>query len=289
MKRYHSLLFLHIPKTAGTTLNYIIRQNYHASEIFALGENTQASIREFVALDEANRHKIRLLQGHMAYGLHSYMAPPTTYFTILRDPVERIISYYYFVRRISHHYLHDFVVDNDLSLLEYLDSRQSIMMDNFQTRLVSGVWDRFPFGECPDDILEQAKDNLRKHFAVVGLTEKFDETLLLLKTAFGWRNIYYTSQNVTSNRPAKDNLPEEALAAVLRANQLDVALYAYAQQLFAEQIESLGPGFAASLAQFQAANRYVSPLMRLYWQMRRVSIRAYGRQLTASLNRRSIE
>ncbi len=92
------IIFLHIPKTAGFTLQKIIERQYPPQSIYTLEpSNELESIREFQSLDPAQRAKTRLLKGHLNMGqkLHEYLPQPVTYFTILRDPVERVLSHYY--------------------------------------------------------------------------------------------------------------------------------------------------------------------------------------------------
>jgi hypothetical protein len=122
-----------------------------------------------------------------------------------------------------------------------------------------------------------AKRNLRDRFAVVGLMEHFDETLLVLQRTFGWRNVYYARQNVTRNHPPKSALPLATLALVAEVNQLDAELYRYAQILFKALIERQGPSFAAELVKFQRINRLISPFLSAHLEARKVSARALAR------------
>lgn len=266
------LIFLHVPKTAGTTLVHIIEQNYPQRARYALGSTE--CVTAFGQLDVAHRRRVRILMGHMPFGAHHYFDEPAAYFTFLRDPIDRAISFFHYVRHNPEHYLNGYVLRDDLTLLAFLERRATLMMDNFQTRLISGVGHDAPYGAYPADMLEQAKQNLRTAFTVVGLTERFDESLLLLRAHFGWRRLFYTRQNVTAVRPPKASVDPATLAALQAANQLDSELYAYAQELFAAQIADQGPHFPRRLALFQATNR----VFAAYRQLRRVSARAYLRR-----------
>lgn len=73
-----TVIFLHIPKAAGTTLHRILERHYPPSAIFSIGADAHASIREFKALSEAERAAIRLFRGHMPYGLHTCPNRPLT-------------------------------------------------------------------------------------------------------------------------------------------------------------------------------------------------------------------
>lgn len=274
-----TIIFLHIPKTAGTTLHLIIERHYPPESIFSLGPMAQDSIREFKNMSEARRAEIRVLKGHMGFGLHEFVPGPWAYFTLLREPIDRVISFYYFVHRTRQHYLYDFVQSEHVGLKEFIESQATPMVDNAQTRMLSGVWLDVGFGECTKETLEQAKRNLRESFTVVGLTERFDETLFLLKRAFGWDKLFYTKQNVTANRPQKSDLPSDTLDTLVNVNLLDIELYQYATELFEEQVRRQGLSFVKEVKAFQLANHLNNPsdnlLIKAYWEMRKYSVRTF--------------
>jgi hypothetical protein len=268
-----TVIFLHLPKTAGTTLHTIINRQYSREAIHSFGPDAVAAVAALQTMPEAERAKIRLLQGHMPFGLHTYLLQPTAYFTMLRDPVDRVMSEYYYARNIPAHYLYPFIVEQNLSLPQAIEARVHVMLNDAQTRLLSGVWGEVPFGEMTADHLEQAKRNLAQ-CTVVGLTERFDESLLLLQRAFGWQDIHYQRANVTQGRPPKENLAPADLAIIRQAQPLDRALHEYAQQLFAEQKKKYGLSFWHVQAYY--ARKRLAPL---YWQARRYSLRQALRRL----------
>jgi hypothetical protein len=269
-----ALLFLHIPKAGGTTLHSIIERQFPPEMTFSIaGMTPSQSIKEFISLPPARREKIRLLKGHMPYGLHQYLSVPSTYITMLRDPVDRIVSHYYFVRRSPGVNLYDEVTSKNMSLADFVKRRASIRANNDQTRLISGVEEvnakvlrGREANEEPGstDILEIAKKNLRDHFTVVGLSERFDESLLLLRRLLGWRNIYYVKQNVTRGRPAKQQVPKEAIRLIEEYNELDMSLYEYARQRFEETVREQGAGFKTELRSFRRNNRLYGTAWRGY-------------------------
>ncbi len=264
-----NLIFLHIPKAAGSTLYPVIDRHYDPAVIYTIdGSRTWESMKEFASLPDERRRKIRVLKGHMTFGMHRYLFGPSTYITLLRDPVERIISHYYYVLRTPVHYLYDKVKSGNMTLKDYVQSRLSTELDNGQTRLICGVKDvlfgdeedEVPFGECSREMLEIAKKNLLDHFSVVGLTERFDETLVLLKRIFGWRMPFYTMRNVTKNRPRKESIDRETLALIEKQNKLDLELYRFAEDLFKRKIAEQGSSFEKEVRRFQAINAVYSKI-----------------------------
>lgn len=262
-----AVIFLHIPKAAGTTLHRVIERQYRPEQQYSVGFTEDESVAELAHLSEKRRAQIRMLRGHFGFGVHRYIPGPSTYITVLRDPVERVVSYYYHIRRIPEHHLHEIITCSDISVREFVASGQYVLTNDAQTRFLSGLWlgPSFgdEFGETTAEMLEMAKRNLRDSFAVVGLVERFDETLLLLNKKLGWRNLYYARQNVSSERPRAEKLSPATLDAIVRANQLDLELYRYATQLFEEQIGQQNALFSQEVRLFRLANRYWS------WRSRR--------------------
>lgn len=267
-------IFLHIPKTAGITLYTVIERQYPRSQIYSTAQPIPLDYSANIAiLKKAKREQltgIRMLMGHMAYGLHVYLPNPASYFTLLRDPVERVISFYRYVQHTPTHFLHHYALEPHMTLQKFVNSKLSLDVDNLQTRLLAGVWyDDAPYGAYGGELLEVAKRNLRQ-CAVVGLMERFDETLLLLKHTYQWRNIFYIKHNIGQRFSDLTDLTEETLEAIRDHNRLDLHLYQYAQSLLEEQLRQQGFAFKAKLRSFQAANQ-------VYQIVRTFSLRVYLR------------
>ncbi len=254
------IIFLHIPKTAGSTFLSIFMREYRSANIFRLyGDKTIRSIdaiEKFKELPEHDRMKIEVLIGHMKFGLHEYMQQPVTYITFLREPIERIISHYYYVLRFSDHYLHDQVIAEKINLKDFIVRGLTDETNNGQTRLLSGVGKSLPYGDCPPEMLDSAIDNISKHFSAVGISERFDESLILMTNLFGWRSHYYYKKNVTKKRAIKDEIPLDTLEAIKKYNQLDIQLYERVKKDFMERLARQPSSFHHKLAKFRQLNRY---------------------------------
>lgn len=285
-----TLIFIHILKTAGTTLNTIIEKHYPPHRTFAtfpVRHHPDGSLKKFMQLTDAEKANIDVLYGHMSYGLHEHLPRPARYFTILRDPVERVISRYFHIRRDVHSQLHEEIASGEMDLGQFArHMAESGEMDNLQTRMIAGNWNERGYGPCDEAMLAQAKQNLQK-FVVVGLTERFDETCLLIQRAFGWPDMYYTSRNVTKRRPPKEQFSADVLKVVAGYNRYDMALYDYAVELFEEQVRQQGPSFRRDVTWFQWKNGRLKPLRQLYWQARKVSVRVFIKKQLARLRHQS--
>lgn len=233
------VVFYHLPKTAGTTLNGVLRQNYKPDEMVECGADTYAFLAELETWPVERRARIRLLQGHFPYGVHELLPQPALTFTMLRDPVDRVVSYYAHARRDPHHYLYNLIHDNHWSLGELLDSGVALMMNDGQTRLLSAIWGEASFGEISDEMLALALNNLRS-MSAVGLTEQFDASLRLFQYHFGWRDIRYVRVNVSAGPRRAGDLSPETCDKIRAYNRQDQALYEEAQRQFRQRTREAG-------------------------------------------------
>ena len=266
------VIFLHIGKTAGTTIRQILRRQYAPAETLLIrnrplraeGEadrpTRESTINFFASLPEAERARPSLILGHTIFGLHRHIPRPATYFTLLRDPVGLTISQYNYVARNPNHPLHG--AASFRSLEAYVTSGVTLEADNSQTRAIAGDTTT-PFGGCTDAMLATAKSNIEEHFSSVGLVERFDESLMLLQRAFGWSNPYYVRANVTAK---KEPVTSEARALIGEQNRLDLELNAWATERFDESIAE-SPGFEHDLERFRRSNKRYSLWGRLTYSI----------------------
>jgi hypothetical protein len=258
------LIFLHIPKTGGRTLQNIILRQFSEDEVIT---DAHGKLKEIGAWSEEQKHKIRYIQGHFIFGFHKVVPQKCVYITLLRDPVDRIISHYYFIKRSLSHPLNHVVEEQGISLEEYVTSGICEEVKNDQTRLIAGV----ERGALIDEskMLELAKENIDRRFLLVGLVECFDETLILLKRRLRLRNIFYDVRNKTINRPLKEQIHESTLQLIVENNQADIELYSYAKSKLAEMVEAEGESFRNDLKKFNILNRPYSNIFRLLRAIKR--------------------
>lgn len=232
------VFYLHIPKTGGTTLSNIIKNEYNSDNIFSTVQSFIINVAsEYHNIEDERKNKLKLIKGHFSFGYHQLFDRPFTYITMLRSPVARVISDYHHIVNIPQHCLHNKVVSHKMSLEEYVSSG-IWNSDNLQTRFLSGKHAEIDFGQCSREHLELAKNNLDQYFSVVGLTERFDESLLLLQRKIGWSDdcFLYEKKRVNQAKQSKVILSEKTKKTVENFNLLDIELYEYAKAIFERQI-----------------------------------------------------
>jgi len=259
----HLIVFIHVPKTAGMTVHWVIDQQYEPGAIFTIDSNDiGGSVQELFTLPELQKKKLKIVKGHIPFVACDSLPPTTRYFTILRDPIDRIISHYYFMRRNPQKPLYHEMTSRNMTLKDYVCSGITNELDNGQTKFLSN-FPNLEFGRCSPEVLENAKESLKK-MTVVGLTERFDETLLLLKRTFGWKTPFYFKHNVSPHRPRKKDISQDTLHAIKKLNEMDFELYRYAEKLLEQQLKPLPPSFKRELAIFKCLNMVYDKIHPFY-------------------------
>ncbi|HEU0014189.1 MAG TPA: polyhydroxyalkanoic acid system family protein [Longimicrobium sp.] len=248
-----TVLFLHVPKAGGTTLGEYVYGQAHGPEdhdggllsagvlFIPYGFFKEADLRVPDYIRPAlGRADLRAVIGHFWFGIHEHVGRPWTYVTLLRDPVERVVSLYHYLK-----------LDERMSLEEFAVAPPFREADNDQVRRIAGADPET--GRCTRGMLETAKENLRRHFAVVGVTERFDETLVLLNRRLGWtREVGSWPRNVNPARRPTHSLPPSTLDALRARNALDAELHRFANEWMDEAIAAEGPAFHDDLARYRA-------------------------------------
>ena len=264
------IAFVHIPKTAGTTLNAILARAYspdETCEIMMRGMSLRVpgvvivpkrmiSHSKIRRLKSALKHRPapRLIRGHFDLSLGKLLPADTRFFTLLRDPVERAVSHYYHYRRQTSDPIHPLAMRSTLT--EWVGNCGLVEMDNGQTRRLAGAM-KLPCGRVTPQTLERAKSALARNCEVVGLTERFDESLILLHRAFDWPLCRLAPHNVGDCRTQHARPSAEELKTIEACNRYDLELYRFACALFDRAVSEID--MAGELARLRAAPYYVAP------------------------------
>lgn len=134
-------------------------------------------------------------------------------------------------------------IDRDIKA--FLDEDQ---FSNFMTKRIAGSED-----------LKKAKCALMDEYSFVGLMERFDESLVLMKDQLNLPNLDVRYQRKNTN-PRLDQdaltLADDVQKRITERNALDIELYKFAQEhIFAKYINEFGADFNKYLAEFRIQNR----------------------------------
>lgn len=165
---------------------------------------------------------------------------PGKMFTIFRDPVERVISLFYYLQTATWEPTYNPALQQ-MTLEEYANS--TLIESNWMVRTLSGK----RTGQLTEEDITLAMQ-IVKEKCVVGLLDHFEESLERFDEYFGFRpnddesiecrNDLLARGGSNSNGSHKrEQLDPEspALRTIQKKNRADTLLYAYVQKLFEEQ------------------------------------------------------
>lgn len=260
-------VFIHIPKTAGSTVNSIFYWFFPIDRIIK-GVSKNLNFRTLIvwdtefdenggrssSIDSISRgipNRLKLIHGHLPMGVVR-SSKEIIPFTFLREPVSRVMSFYNYVSNNENHHLHEFIRGNDIQTI--ID--RTIELDNLQTRFLCGLETfKIPVGKLNDGHLEKAIDNLQNVIVSFGLVERFDESLLLMQKEMGIKKkpLYVTKNISEKKRIRKESAADNIIDTLKKQNQLDIKLYDFAYELFNKRMEKID-SLDDKLAEFKILN-----------------------------------
>jgi hypothetical protein len=249
-----TLIFIHIPKTGGTTLQAVLERECPAGTVFDFGgDSSRLATDRFRRLPKSTRAGFRVVAGHVGFGVHRYLPQPFTYVTVLRHPVDRIMSHYFYVLRRSEHYLHEQVTAGRMSLVDYaLSDLSPVELDNGQVRMLSATGGVISEERMTEHHLMAAKEHLWSYFSVVGGLEQMGAILYLLQRQFRLRSALTGRLKVTRGRRPMCSLSAGDFKRIKDRNFLDYQLYSYARNLLQTQLDSFDRSERARYLWFRA-------------------------------------
>lgn len=235
-------LFIHIPKAGGSSLVSIIEKQFKMNEILVMYDVHYAwpykTMYQYFDIHPKRRAQTKMIVGHFAYNLHQYLNTESSYITMLRNPVKRVISNYKHMKRTSSSNYTKSI--QSMSLLDFVKAKNWHDLDNGQVRRLCGSENevhQVPIGECTENMLTKAKENL-KNCLSVGIMEEFDKSILLFSKSLGWHDISYSIKNAAPVNHDTNNDESEAIKLITDINRFDIELYEYANELFNTQLNN---------------------------------------------------
>lgn len=225
------IVFLHIVKTAGTSVVGYFRRSLPRGQVFSHGDFMQYP--QDLALPREVFDSHRFLSGHFGYTQIAPYLDEAYSFTFLRDPVARVLSFYKFC--LHEDMQRNFAVARaaaQLGLEGFLGSdlpEVSEMLDNQQTwQLARMYWqaDRRALRAMRDEeLLDLAWEHLLR-FSRVGLTETFEQDFAAVLADLGMPHPPVVPRQFETPDPVRaDALSPHVLERLRARMSLDQALH----------------------------------------------------------------
>ncbi len=222
-------LFLHIQKTAGTSIVHMAARHYGNSDVSSHGD--------FEGRDPHEFSNTAFVSGHFGYDFARTLMQDRYTFTFLRDPIERVLSFYYFCRGMNPEERPIYRVARNLDLEDFIraavddDLVKKRIWNNQVWRIATGPGSTSTDDMTDEEMLELATSHLEE-FSHVGFTETFDKDVKIIM-----RGLEITSQdlpekvNVTEDRITASDISASLLSMIEEITQLDRKLYDIAWNL----------------------------------------------------------
>ena len=246
-KHKPNFFFMHIPKTGGTSIDSAFEKIYRLS-YSRLKEAASQKTVELLRNKSAQNQSIDFLETmrfrrsllvyemfrntHFISG-HTYFDTEVwnrfghkyAYITVLREPVKRYISYYFFNLEKpdkAHGKINQ-------SLTDFLKSEKGRRAGKVYARYLCGNLERISANDFPNhDDIAKAKENLKK-FKAVGFLENIEAFKQTIEKDFSLNiKIPYKNKNVAKNI----NISPEITDQIRRNCQIDLEIYNYAKNIF---------------------------------------------------------
>jgi len=252
--------FTHIDKTAGRTVRAVLRRSFGAGHCeirtpYARRSKDPNDRSIYVTGDDLRkvRRIYRHLRGVAGHNVKPYSdletaCPDIRYFTFLRDPIKRFLSHY--KNKAGAYNREDF---DRWAAQDW--------MHNFQTRTLAG-----------EANAQKAIDLIANRISFVGLTEAFDESLLMLGRWLGepdFRPEYRPVNRLVDKERTRDMLRAQAdmsyletpevQARLAEMNSLDQQVYDFAvRELFARQRQTYVGDLEADVTTLRQRNSAIT-------------------------------
>jgi len=252
------LAFIHVAKTGGRSVTTALRSSFGAA--FCNATNWHPANEEFVvpkySSDDFRRLKglcpfMRAVGGHpITLWSNVHEVQPVRYFAYVREPIRRAASHFQFQMR------------DEQQPLSWQDWLAWPVHHNHQVKMFAR-----------DGKADTAIRAIREHNVFVGLTERFDESLLILKKLVEPKfNPAYVRVNTARDNEIAHKLldDEQARDRLAETYAEEFALFRFvSEEWYPQWRERYGPTLDDDVAHFQAnrqhgLNRRNILLNRLY-------------------------
>lgn len=177
-----TLVHLHIPKTAGTTLAEALSKMPAMQPFKVVHDGTLDELR---AMPKPHRRALRYVRGHLSMGAGEVLGTPYRYLSLIRRPGPRIFSFYQFIRRTRSHPTFNLMTERNMSFGDYLEYSQTsvahrLELDNGQIRRLAGRFDDPDSLGRESALLRAALHNALSPKMLFGFVEHFDDYIQML-------------------------------------------------------------------------------------------------------------
>jgi hypothetical protein len=218
--------FMHMPKAGGTSLRRALEQQSAAYKMLPVyDEDGFIQTSDLQHLSKSALRQYDAVFGHFKYGVHKSFERKTRYISMIRNPYDLMISYYFFAKTVQK--IPAIVACSDI--YEAVDRGLGPFFDNVTTRIFAGIEDQVAVNSS---LYETAIANIDNDFEFIGILENTETSFSMIGSYLGLE-IKPTVENVTPRSKEFEFLDVAKFRAFsLPYIKYDLALYEYVLSKF---------------------------------------------------------
>jgi hypothetical protein len=217
------ICFSHVQKAGGTTVEAVMRRHFGMRHMLVNPPRGWTYRKQDLAADLRLNPWARSICGHWLRPFVNFgeFEERMVWHIFLREPASRFLSTY------------QYQVEHMGVTAPFAKWAEQPIQHNWQTQLLAGEQD-----------VEAAKQILASRYRAIGLLERFDESLLLVRRALGLDELdtrYGRPHNQAKSGEHRRSLKKQFRERALECNQLDLELYRFARdELYPRQVSEYG-------------------------------------------------
>lgn len=222
----HLVAFLHMPKAGGTSLRRGLEQQSAAYKMLSVYDDGGfIRISDLQHLSKSALRQYDAIFGHFKYGVHKHFDRKTRYISIIRNPYDLVLSYYFFAKSVQK--IPEIVACSDI--YEAIHRGLGPFFDNVTTRIFAGIEDD---AAVNSSVYSSAIYNIDNDFEFIGVSENSKASFSKIGAYLGLE-INHVVENVTPRSKEFELLDVAKFRAFVRPYiKYDLALYEYVLNKF---------------------------------------------------------
>lgn len=240
--------FVHLLKTGGTTLftrvggdpeidlshpvpfaESAIYPNATDGDVFTVAP--QLSVDQLQRRWAERADEIEIVMGHFPLCTVDLLTGPFTTLTVLREPVERTLSFLRHHKRLTpadRQLPLEAIYEDEFRFKGLIENHMVKMFSLTPDEMTDGMLTRVDFTPAHLDRATSALESID----VVGLQDHFEPFCHEIERRFGWE----LGEPMFTNRTRTVEVPASFRARIAEDNALDMALWDYARQLYEDRL-----------------------------------------------------
>lgn len=213
------LIFIHIPKTAGTSIQTIFEQWFGSGLLFHyyIEATNEMPIHHDIFSKEKSGQGL-VVYGHFnrrrKFGVEDYYPEAKQFVAIMRDPLERLISNYFYLKKVAHGWS-KYPDPHDPDLTNYVQTNKSVMLNYFPREVT----------------FDNYKEIIEKYFIEIGVLENIELSMqrIAQKLQKPYNNAMLGHTNVTER---DQTVTDELRNIFIEKNELEYTVFEYVKNRY---------------------------------------------------------